>query len=48
MNSLFNIAKPALLNTVKTQATRIIGSTTLNASANLLKRSYHENVNNSF
>jgi Fe-S cluster assembly scaffold IscU len=44
MNSLFNIAKPALLNTVKTQATRIIGSTTLNASANLLKRSYHENV----
>jgi Fe-S cluster assembly scaffold IscU len=44
MNSLFNIAKPALLNTVKTQATRIIGSTTLNALANLLKRSYHENV----
>ncbi|ORX54244.1 hypothetical protein BCR36DRAFT_581870 [Piromyces finnis] len=44
MNSLLNIAKPTLLNTVKTQATRIIGSSTLNVSANLLKRSYHENV----
>jgi len=44
MNSLLNIAKPALLNSFKTQATRIIGSTTLNTSANILKRSYHENV----
>lgn len=44
MNSLLNIAKPALLNSFKTQATRILGSTTLTASGNLLKRSYHENV----
>jgi len=44
MNSLLNIAKPALLNSFKVQATRIIGSTTLNTTSTILKRSYHENV----
>jgi len=55
MNSLLNIAKPALVNSLKLQATRIIGSHTINASSHLLRtsninastnliRSYHENV----
>eukprot|EP00833_Pecoramyces_ruminatium_P002766 jgi/Orpsp1_1/1176798/evm.model.c7180000059064.1 len=44
MNTLLNIAKPALVNSFKVQATRIIGTSTLNASTSLIKRSYHENV----
>ncbi len=44
MYSLLNIAKPALLNSFKVQATRVLGSTALNTSSAILKRSYHENV----
>jgi len=44
-NTLLNVAKPAIVNSFKLQANRIIGTTKINATNNLTIRSYHENVN---
>jgi len=43
-NSILNVAKPAIVNSLKLQTNRIIGTNKLNAPNNLIIRSYHENV----